>query len=169
MEVRPPSMEEAFQQVNPRFAKALSTLEPSLRDLLAFPPIQPTKLPASLPKAGVYLFTETNKHLYVGRSNDLRSRIQMHVRPSAKTNQAAFAYRLAREKAGITKVSYKKLAPEDDWSLIEPFSSAFPESKERIRKMDLRVVSESDPMTQMLLEVYVAISLNTPYNDFDNH
>jgi hypothetical protein len=169
MAANQPKMEEAFQQVNPKFAKALSKLEPSLKELLAFPPIQQINLPATLPKAGIYLFTEAGKHLYVGRSNDLRDRIQTHVRRSSKTNQAAFAYRLAREKAGIVKVSYKKLTPEEDWSLIEPFLSAFPASKERIRKMDLRVVSESEPMNQMLLEVYVAIALGTPYNDFDNH
>jgi hypothetical protein len=165
----PDSREQAFHGLNPQFSEALRTLEPSLQALLAFPPIHPTKLPTNLPSAGIYLFSEAGRHLYVGRSNDLRSRVQMHVRASAKTNQAAFAYRLARETAGILKVSYKKLAPEEDWSLVEPFLSAFPAAKERIRNMELRVTAQADPMTQMLLEVYVAISLSTPYNDFDNH
>jgi hypothetical protein len=35
--------------------------------------------------------------------------------------------------------------------------------------MDLRFVEESDPVRQTLLEVYVAVVLATPYNDFDNH
>ena len=34
-----------------------------------------------LPKAGVYLFSESDKPLYVGRSNGLRKRLQQHCRP----------------------------------------------------------------------------------------
>lgn len=35
--------------------------------------------------------------------------------------------------------------------------------------MDVRYVSEPDPMRQALLEMYVSVSLQTPHNDFDNH
>jgi hypothetical protein len=35
--------------------------------------------------------------------------------------------------------------------------------------MDLRFVEESDPTRQALLEIYVAVTLKTPFNDFDNH
>jgi hypothetical protein len=35
--------------------------------------------------------------------------------------------------------------------------------------MNLRFVEENDPVRQALLEIYVAVTLNTPYNDFDNH
>jgi hypothetical protein len=48
------------------------------------------------------------------------------------------------------------------------FSTAFTEAKARIRKMDVRFVEESDPTRQALLEIYVAVVLATPYNDFDN-
>jgi hypothetical protein len=155
--------------MNPRFATAISSLHSKLQTLLACPALSPAKLPRDFGGAGIYLFTEAQRHLYVGRSNDLRFRVQTHLRPSAQTNQAAFAYRLAREVAGIKKVSYKKLTPEEDWSLVEPFLSAFPASKERISRMELRFVLEPEPLSQMLLEAYVAIALETPYNDFDNH
>lgn len=49
------------------------------------------------------------------------------------------------------------------------FSDAFTHSKARIRAMEFRYVEESDPVCQCLLEVYCAVSLKTPYNDFDNH
>jgi len=152
-----------------RFAQIVATMEPKLQELLATPPITAAVLPRDFPVAGVYLFSERGEHLYVGRSNDLRFRIQTHIRASAATNQAAFAYRLARQAAGIVKVAYKKLSPEEDWSLREPFLSAFPASKQRIRQMELRVISEPDPLAQMILEVYVAVALGTPHNDFDNH
>jgi hypothetical protein len=45
----------------------------------------------------------------------------------------------------------------------------FKAAKVRIRAMQVRFVEESDPIRQMLLEVYVAVVHGTPYNDFDNH
>jgi hypothetical protein len=35
--------------------------------------------------------------------------------------------------------------------------------------MDIRVVEEADANRQALLEMYVSIALDTPYNDFNNH
>jgi len=35
--------------------------------------------------------------------------------------------------------------------------------------MYVRFVREADPTRQALLGLYVAIELETPYNDFDNH
>lgn len=49
------------------------------------------------------------------------------------------------------------------------FRLAFIEAKKRIRAMDLRFVEENDPVRQAVLEIYVAVSLQTPYNDFDTH
>lgn len=39
----------------------------------------------------------------------------------------------------------------------------------RIRKMDVRFVEEADPLRQTLLEIYIAVSANSRYNDFDTH
>jgi hypothetical protein len=83
---------------------------------------------------------------------------------------AAFAFRLARETTGNLKATYKK--GEGSRSALmedEEFVAAFDASKARIRKMSLRFVEESDPVRQALLEIYVAVVLSTPYNDFDNH
>ncbi len=35
--------------------------------------------------------------------------------------------------------------------------------------MDLRFVEETDPFRQALLEMYAAIALKTPHNDFETH
>lgn len=35
--------------------------------------------------------------------------------------------------------------------------------------MDLRFVEETDPLRQAFLEIYVAVALNTPHNDFETH
>lgn len=49
------------------------------------------------------------------------------------------------------------------------FARSFKKAKERISRMQLRFVEESDPVRQGLLEVYVAVVLETPYNDFNTH
>ena len=49
------------------------------------------------------------------------------------------------------------------------FGPAFSRAKARLAEMDLRFVEETDPVRQALLEIYTAVALKTPYNDFDNH
>jgi hypothetical protein len=39
----------------------------------------------------------------------------------------------------------------------------------RVRKMEYRFVEETDQTGQALLEVYCAIVLDCPYNDFNTH
>jgi hypothetical protein len=155
--------------MNPEFAAHIANFDAQLATLVASRALRAPTLAPGLPAAGVYLFTEAGTHLYVGRSNDLRERIQIHGRAGSKTWQAAFAYRLARAACGVVKVSYAAVAPEDDFTLQEPFLSEFRAAKSRIRQMDVRVIGESQPVRQMLLEAYVAVSLQTPYDDFDNH
>ena len=83
---------------------------------------------------------------------------------------AAFAFRLAREASGNLQPSYKKGSKSRAGLMLDPaFSSAFDDAKARIRRMEIRCVEESDPIRQCLLEVYVAVTLRTPYNDFRNH
>jgi hypothetical protein len=49
------------------------------------------------------------------------------------------------------------------------FRKAYESAKRRIRKMQVRYVGEEDPLKQALLEIYVAVSSNAKYNDFDTH
>ena len=153
-----------------KFVAHLETLHPQLQRLLAMPPISPDQLPSNMPRKGIYLLSEGKLHLYVGRSNDIKSRIGRHCRAGATHRQAAFAFRLAREATGKVKASYKK-GEGSRAALMEDtvFLDAFNLAKARIRKMDLRFVDEADPICQALLEIYVAVALATPYNDFDNH
>jgi len=155
--------------MNPEFAGYIANLPAQLKALLASPPLRAPALAPGLPAAGVYLFSESGTHLYVGRTNDLRQRIQTHGRDSSHIGAANFAFRLARETCDVVTVSYAAVAPEDDYRLQEPFLTAFRDAKTRIRQMDVRIVAESHPVQQMLLEAYVAVALQTPYNDFDNH
>ena len=119
---------------------------------------------------GVYLFSEAGRHLYVGRTNDVRARYGRHCLPGAHYRMAAFAFRLAREATGQLKPTYKAGAGSRSGLAADPdFKAAFDAAKARLRDMDFRYVEEPDPVRQCVLEIYCAVALETPYNDFDNH
>jgi hypothetical protein len=53
--------------------------------------------------------------------------------------------------------------------MLDPiFAQVSAAAKERIRKMEYRYV-EADQNKQALLEIYCAVVLKTPYNDFATH
>lgn len=83
---------------------------------------------------------------------------------------AAFAFRIARETTGNLKAAYKKGATSRAGLMENPaFAAAFVSAKERVGRMHVRFVEETDPTRQALLEIYVSVVLATPYNDFDTH
>lgn len=155
--------------MNEIFRLHIESLHNSFENLLNCEPFSFDAIPKILPTSGIYLFTENGKHLYTGRTNGIRTRLKQHCRPGSTHNSAPFAFRLARESCNILKATYKKEGSRA--SLIEnpEFSTAFNSAKSRLRTMQIRVVEESNPLRQALLEMYVHISLETPYNDFNNH
>lgn len=157
-------------KVHDKFSRHLESLVPRFEHLLHMEPVKPTSLPRTMCRAGIYLFSENGRNLYVGRSNNIRDRIGRHCRPSATHRMAAFAFRLAREETGSIAAAYRP-GPNSRAGLLENpiFLDAFNRAKARIRIMDVRYVEEHDPVCQTLLELYVAVVLSTPYNDFDNH
>ena len=62
------------------FRALLDNLEPRFDTLMAMPPHKTADLPRSIHKRGVYLFSERDRPLYVGRSNGLRRRLLNHSR-----------------------------------------------------------------------------------------
>jgi hypothetical protein len=156
--------------MDPKFAALVETLAPKLDRLLAMQPLAHGALPPSMPRSGVYLFTEAGRHLYVGRSNVLRGRYGRHCRPGATHRQAAFAFQLAREATGRTEATYRAGEGSRAGLMGNPaFAAAFTTAKERIRRMEYRYVEEADQNQQALLEIYCAVVLGTPYNDFGTH
>lgn len=152
------------------FVAHVEALRPKFEHLLVMAPVKPTALPRKMPAAGVYLLSEADRHLYVGRSNGIRRRIGRHCRPGATHRMAAFAFKLAREATSNLVATYKKgEGSRAGLMKNEAFVNAFNTAKARIRSMDLRFVEESDPVRQTLLEIYVSVVLTTPYNDFDTH
>ena len=155
--------------MNAIFAAAVERLHPSFEALIAAEPCRPLALSRDAPTAGVYLLSEGSVSLYVGRSNRLRKRLSNHCRVGATDKMAAFAFRLARIETGFLKATYKKKGSRADLMANAEFREAFEAAKARIRQMDVRFVEEADQLGQAMLEVYVAVALGTPHNDFATH
>lgn len=151
------------------FEAIISDFEKKLADLLASSAYSFGQVPIGIPKAGVYLFTENGRHLYVGRSNRLRERYFLHCRPGSQHNQASFAYKLAREELGLGRASSSPTGNRAAIAASEPFTPAFDAAKARIRSMEYRFLGEPSQAHQALFEAYCALVLDTPYNDFDTH
>ena len=92
--------------MNEKFRKVVEDLEPTFQVLVQKRPVTSASLPGDLPRRGIYLFSEAEKHLYVGRTDTLRRRIQDHCRESSNHNKATFAFRIARRETGRTQPSY---------------------------------------------------------------
>lgn len=151
------------------FEALVESLHPQFEDLRAMPPVRFGDLPKSLPKRAIYLFSEGDQDLYVGRTNTLRKRLRNHCRDNAGHNHATFAFRIAREVTGLLKATYTTKGSRAELQRDDSFGPQFFLAKQRLQKMDIRYVEENDPVPQALLEIYVATVLKTPYNDFENH
>lgn len=123
----------------------------------------------NIPLQGIYLFSENDDHLYVGRSDNIRRRLGLHTRQSSDYFQASFATLLAKEMCQlVANYRYRRKDPLH-FANQQIFRDAFADSKIRIRAMQIRFVEEKDPVNQALLEVFAATVLPTRYNDFSNH
>jgi predicted GIY-YIG superfamily endonuclease len=152
------------------FVKYAESLHPSFERLVRMLPVTIATLPREAPSACVYLFSENGRHFYVGRTRNLRRRLRQHSIPSSRHNQAVFAFRLAREATGRLVAAYsgegrRAVLATDDATFVASFTDA----KRRVRSMQVRYVEGTDPLRQALLEIYAAVVLATPYNDFNTH
>jgi hypothetical protein len=154
-----------FDAMNEVFRIHVESLHPSFEKLMSMSPVKVRVLPNQMPKSGVYLFSEGDTHWYVGRTDRLRRRLREHCRTSSGHNSAPFAFLLAREDVKKRQIDGTRKQLETH----EIFGPAFVAAKKRIKRMDVRYVEQKDPLRQALLEMYVAITLDTKYNSFDNH
>lgn len=153
-----------------RFAHFANSLADSYERLISSKPMAPGHRWPRDQVRGVYLFSEGDHHHYVGRTNHVQRRYGLHCRPSAQHNQAVFAFKLARHETGNLRAAYKTGEGSRKFLAADPaFGAVFRAAKARVKAMEFRWVEEADPVRQCLLEVYVAVVLQTPFNDFDNH
>jgi predicted GIY-YIG superfamily endonuclease len=155
--------------MDPAFKQFVEMLHPSFERLMQMVPLKMSALPSRLPEKCIYLLSEGQNHLYVGRTRKLRKRLRQHSIASAQHNQAVFAFKLARETTGQLAAAYSAEGSRKALCVEPAFADAFKQAKARVRNMDLRFVEEADPTRQALLEIYASVVLGTKYNDFDTH
>jgi hypothetical protein len=154
--------------MDPKFEKFLIGIHSKFEQLLAMTPVTMESPIFNSPEGGIYLFSENGTHLYVGRSKrQLSKRLRGHIRNSSKDSPLAF--KLAREATGNTDIFYSGDNIRSKLLADPNFSKVYQDAKDRIKKMEIRWVHEPEPIKQALLEMYVAVILDTPYNDFDTH
>jgi hypothetical protein len=155
--------------MDPAFRQFVEMLHPSFERLVRMTPLKMSALPSKLPEKCIYLLSEEENHLYVGRTRKLRQRLRQHSVAGSQHNQAVFAFKLAREMTGKITAAYSTAGSRASLCVEPAFSEAFNQAKARVRNMDLRFVEETDPTRQALLEIYASVVLRTKYNDFDTH
>jgi hypothetical protein len=150
-----------------KFGNLIAELPQKYMELISMPPFTISTIPRDCPVGGIYLFTENGKHLYAGRTKrSIKTRLQYHV---SKASDCPFAWHLAREATGNKKATYKVEGSRKQLLANPEFKRVYESSKERIRNMEVRYVSEPSSIKQALLEVYVAVVSGAKYNDFDTH
>lgn len=164
-----PNLVRGRAALHAAFSEYVESIHASFERLMGMESVTIATVPRGAPSECIYLFSEGLQHLYVGRTRHLRQRLRQHSIPAAQHNQAVFAFRLAREMTGRLTATYSKEGSRVALSSDAEFSSAFLEAKRRVREMQVRYIEERDPLRQALLEIYVAVVLKTPYNDFDTH
>ncbi|MBY3210129.1 GIY-YIG nuclease family protein [Rhizobium laguerreae] len=153
-----------------KFLAYTEALHPKFEALIRMEPVTTGMLPPEVKGSGVYMFSENNSHLYVGRTRNVRSRYGQHTRTGTGHNNAPFAFKLARETTGILKSTYKNDETSRPNLMLNPeFLTAFNNALVRMRAMEFRFVEEADPTRQCLLEIYASVVCGSPYNDFNTH
>jgi len=121
-----------------------------------------------LPQKGVYVFYEDEKPIYIGRTNNMSSRLNQHGNPSSGHNSATFAFNIAKREAIKKEMNIQMTRSQ--LQADPAFSKLYLQAKARVSKMPVRVIEINDPIVQTLFEVYAVMCLDTrEYNDFDTH
>ncbi len=152
---------------NESFDELVARMPELLNDLKRKQPLERGEL-VTMPQKGVYVFYENENAIYVGRSNRLKDRIQEHGRLSSRHNSAPFAFNLAKERFE-KRYPIPKGMSRNDLASIPAFAKYFNEAKERVAKMEIRVIEINGQAKQSLFEFYAVLELNTKYNDFSTH
>ncbi|ANP84426.1 GIY-YIG nuclease family protein [Rhizobium leguminosarum] len=160
--------------MNEKFAEIIARLPERFEELMRMTPVINGIARPDMRGSGVYLFSEQKldkeEPLYVGRTDRLEKRYLEHTGKSSDQSKASFAFKLARIETGKLRASYRRGGETRAALMTDPdFMAAFRRCLERVSTMNFRYVSEPDPTTQCLLEVYCSVALQSQHNTWKNH
>jgi len=156
-------MEPNSKRSNGLFGKIVESFPALFEELEKSPSCQRLEIPQNLTQ-GIYVFYENGEPQYVGRcgrKGRLKKRILEHSRPSSGHNTATFAFLIAKEELDKRDPTLSRIDIEK--------TPEFHEAKQKIALMQIKYLEIEDPITQTLFEVYAALELGTPYNNWETH
>lgn len=152
--------------MNQQFAQAVERVLSMYDDLNSAPLLPMRGGPSHSTSGGIYVLYDNGEPLHVGRTRNLRKRLQGHC--SHSHYHASFAFKRAREVTG-RKANYKPGNSRLVLSQDTEFRPIFLRQVEVIRGMFYRFLEVGNPIEQYLLELYAAMELCTSMDEFDTH
>ncbi len=139
-------------------------LKPLLKELEASTPYCEETLDSLHIHSGAYVFYEGNDPMYVGivgphSKQDILTRIRQHRTGTTKT--APLPSRMTIADLGLGPMTLKKLGQDHN--------AEFKEKQRIVRNMKVRAIEIRCCVTLAAFEIYAAVTLETPYNDFCIH
>lgn len=123
-----------------------------------------------VPQKGIYVLFENNKPIYVGRSNNIKQRLNGHSNQGSDRYSATFAFRLAIKEYERKYKKNTKGIRRQDLEKYQEFAVEFNEAKSRVAEMGIKAINIDDQISQTIFEVYASMKLGTlEFNKFDNH
>lgn len=111
----PPVIARGGEGVDERFRALVEGLHPKFEQLVGMAPHAGVPPPTKMPVSSIYLFSDGDQPLYVGRSNRLRKRFFLHTREGSRHNQVSFAFRLVAEALKLPPASYTRKTAARSW------------------------------------------------------
>lgn len=152
--------------MNAEFLSKITTIATRFRDLAAAPLLPMRGGPSHSTAGGIYVLYECGQPVHVGRTRNLRKRLQGHC--SESHYHASYAFKRARAETG-KRADYKPGNSRKVLAAAPEFRPAFLRQVQAIRQMEYRFLPVADPVEQYLLELYAAMELGTSMDEFDTH
>jgi predicted GIY-YIG superfamily endonuclease len=115
---------------------------------------------------GIYILFDDAEPVHVGRTRNIRQRLRAHCTP--KHNSASFAFKRARRELGQA-TTYSRATSRSALQSDAVFGPCFRKHVDAVAQMKLRFLEVSDPIDQYFLELYAALELGLPTDEFDTH
>jgi hypothetical protein len=152
--------------VNPQFATKINIIVSRFEHLAAAPLLPMRGGPSHSTEGGIYVLYDCGRPVHVGRTRNLRKRLQGHC--SESHYHASYAFKRARAETG-KRADYKPGNSRKVLAMAPDFRPAFLQQVQAIRQMEYRFLPVADPVEQYLLELYAAMELSTSMDEFDTH
>jgi len=173
---------EKLKEIQP-YVKHLDLLfENEFENIKNAPLVDSKELPN---EGGIYVFYKANEPIYVGRTDNIKERVQYHIRPKSGNGSATFAFNLAKkdfEKQERLKIlTRRKHKQEIEGKTIkitrkelekDPiFIPLFEARKQYLADCKFKFIKIQNDLIQTMIEPYLAYKLKTyPINNiFENH